>query len=143
MLGSALLVLALAAPAPDPGVMSDHWEIGPLRLDQRSALMWPHAFVPTFTLVPERRRVHSLTLGLDLPALRGVEFEAVTVEPSDDPFLRSRTAGMPTGEGARGYSWVGVRVPIPSSQWHMGIGRAAIVGLPRSGSWRVAFVRRW
>jgi hypothetical protein len=149
MLGSALILLALAAPAPEPTATSDHWEVGRLRLDRRTALMWPHAFVPTFTLVPDRRRVHSLSLGLDLPALRGVTFDAVMVEPSDDPFLRSRTAGMPTGEGTLGYAWAGVRVQVPRSHWQMSVGRAMLVGaaaaggILRPGSWRVSLMRRW
>jgi hypothetical protein len=141
-----LLVLALVAPASAPGVRSDHWELGPLRLDQRSELVWPHAYVPYFTLVPDRRRAHRLTLGLDLPGLRGVAFDAVVVEPSDDPFLRARTAGLPTGEGARAYAWMGARVRLPGGQWQLGVGRAAVAaGLAgaflRPGDFRVSLLR--
>jgi hypothetical protein len=69
-------------------------ELGPLRLDQWSGLVWPHAYVPSFTLVPDRRRTHRLMLRLDLPSLRGLAFDTVVVEPSDDPFIRARPAGL-------------------------------------------------
>jgi hypothetical protein len=146
MIVTLVLVLAAPAPAPAQWSSSDHWELGPLRLDQRSALEWPHAYVPSFTVVPDRRRVHRLTLGLDLPALDRLAFDAVVVEPSDDPFLRPRTAGLPTGEGTRPYVWTGVRVRLPRGPWQLSAGRAAVAtGLAgafrRTGDFRVSLLR--
>jgi hypothetical protein len=146
-----LLRLALLAPAAaGPLVHPDRRELGPLWHEQSSTLMWPGAYVPAFTLVPDRRRVHRLTFGIDYAALRAVSFEAVLVEPSYDPEIRRLTAGMPTGEGSQAYAWVGAKVRIPSSKWQLGVGWSGAVGVAsavargamgRGGLWQVNLVR--
>jgi len=151
MIAAALLATALAAPAAaGPSPQAERWELGPLRIDQSSGLTWPGQYLPAFTLAPDRRRVHRLTLGLDLPVLRKLSFDLATVEPSRDPNLRARTAGMPTGEGSVPYAWTGARLRIPNSQWQLGIGRSWVVGVAsavartamgRAGGWRVDLLR--
>jgi hypothetical protein len=151
MAGAALLVVALAAPAvAGPSVRPDHWELGPLTVDQKTTLTWPSAYVPSFTLVLDRRRLHRLSLGLDLPALRGLSFDAVVVEPSDDSDIRARTAHLPTEEGRRAYAWMGARLRFPNSRWQLAMGRSWVVGMAsavagsavgRPGEWRVHLVR--
>jgi hypothetical protein len=160
MVSAILLAILVAAPAPAapapapavPSLHPDRRELGRLWLEQSSALTWPGLHVPAFTLVPDRRRIHGLTLGLDLPGLRGVSFDAMMVEPSDDPEIRRLTARMPTGEGSSGYGWVGMRVQIPNSRWQLQVGRSWVARGPsaipgarmgRVGGFQVNFMRRW
>jgi len=163
MVSALLFAVVLAAPAvpvapaapaapAGPSLHPDRRELGRLWLEQSSTLTWPGLHVPAFTLVPDRRRIHGLTLGLDLPGLRGVVFEAIVVEPSDDPEIRRLTARMPTGEGSSAYAWAGMRVQIPSSRWQLQVGRSwvprgasAIPGarMGRMGGFQVNFMRRW
>jgi hypothetical protein len=151
MLTAVMLTMALAAPAvTGPSLHPDRRELGSLWYEQGSTFAWPGLYMPAFTLVPDRRQIHRFTLGLDLPALRWLEFEALTVEPSNDPDLRRLTARMPTGEGSNAYAYAGVRVHIPQSRWQLGIGRSmAIAGagamargmVGRGSLWQVNLVR--
>jgi hypothetical protein len=151
MLPAVLLTLALAAPATSgPPLQPDRWELGRLQIEQSTTLTWPGLYLPAFTLAPDRRNVHRLTLGLDLPALRGLSFDAVVVEPSGDPNIRARTAGLPTGEGSRAYAWVGLRYRIPGSRWQLGVGHASVLrvasavartAMGRGSGWSVNLLR--
>ena len=151
MLTGALLgVVLMAPPAVGPSAHPDRRELGPLWFEQSSRLAWPGLHVPAFTLVPDRRRVHRLSLGLDYAVLRRVTFEAVMVEPSDDPEIRRLTARMPTGEGSQAYAWLGAKVQIPNSKWQLGVGwstavrvASAVAGgaMRRGGGWQVNLVR--
>lgn len=149
MLTALLLTVALAAPAAaGPSASSDRWELGPLWIDQSTALTWPGLYVPAFTIVPDRRRVHRLSLGLDLRALRGVSLHAVGVEGSDDPDIRARTSGMQSLQGSVPYGWVGMRVQIPRSQWHVDVGRSFVAAsavaraaMGSRGGWSMNLVR--
>lgn len=143
-----LLTAALLAPPTGPSSHPDRRELRSLWVERSSTLMWPGLYVPSFTLVPDRRHVHRLTLGIDYAALRAVTFEAVMVEPSDDPEIRRLTARMPTGEGSRAYAWVGAKVRIPSSQWHVAVGGSSAIrvagesgAMTRGGGWQVNLVR--
>lgn len=144
-IGALLTIALLAPPAAAPSVHPDRRALGSLWLEQSSTLMWPGPYVPSFTLVPDRRRVHRLSFGIDYAALRAVSFEVVMVEPSDDPEIRRLTARMPTGEGSRGYAWIGAKVRIPSSQWHVSIGWSSAVrvasAVGRGAGWQVNLVR--
>lgn len=153
MLAAALLAVVFAAPAvpaaPGPSPSVDRRELGPVWFERSSALMWPGLYVPSFTLVPDRRRVHRFSLGLDLPGLRGVSLHAAGVEPSDDPSLRTRTGGVQSLEGSLGYAWVGMRFRIPRSQWHVDVGRSFVAAasvvargvMGMRGGWSVNLVR--
>lgn len=145
-----LLTVALVAPPAGPSVHPDRRDFGALWVESSSTLMWPGLYAPSFTLVPDRRRVHRLTLGFDHAALRAVSFEAVMVEPSDDPEIRRLTARMPTGEGSQAYAWVGAKVRVPSSRWHVALGWSSAVqvagplasgAMRRGGGWQVNLVR--
>ncbi len=146
-----LLTVMLAAPAAaGPSVHPDRRELGRLWVEQSSTFTWPGLQLPAFTLVPDRRRIHGLTLGLDLPKLRWLTFDAMLVEPSDDPDIRRLTSRLPTGEGTSAYAWAGVRARIPSSRWQLRAGYAwavrgasTMAGRPmgRGGMWMVNLVR--
>lgn len=153
MLGTTLLTLALAAPtAPEPSTTPSHdrREFGRLWLEQHTTLTWPGLYVPEFTVVPDRRRVHRLTLGLDLARLRGVSLYAVGVEGSDDPDVRARIGPMQSLDGSLSYGRVGVRVQIPRSQWQLDVGRSFVAAVStaaggllgsRGGGWSMNLVR--
>lgn len=149
---AAVLTVALAAPGvASPSPPADQWELGPLWLEQGTKLTWPGLYMPSFRLATDRRRVHRLTLGLDVPALRGWSFDAVVVEASDDLGLRARTTRLQRNEGAKTYAWVGARVQIPKSQWQLGLGYATVLRVASGlagvatgralGEWRVNLLR--
>lgn len=147
MLATLILAVMFAAPA-GPSTPADHWELGPLSIDKNTTLTWPGLYVPSFTLVHDRRHVHRLTLGLDLAGLRSLSFDAVLVEPSDDPDLRARTSHLPTGEGSHAYAWTGVRFQLPNPRWQLSLGRSSTIGsavarsaMGRPGGWSVNVLR--
>ncbi len=152
MVIGALLSFVLAAPATAGApAQPDLREFGPLWIERSTTLIWPGLYLPSFTLATDRRRVHRLSLGLDLPVLRGLSFEGAVVEPSDDPDIRARTMHLPTDEGRRAYAWGRVRLRIPNSMWQVGVGRSWVVGAAsavargamtgRGAAWRVDLLR--
>lgn len=118
--GVLLGSLLMASPAVGSTSDVDHW--GPLRFERTSTLTWPGLHAPVFSLIEDRRSVHSFTLGFTPPALQRLELSMVSIEGDPrTPTLR-RAIFDPSAQGS---IWVGASIALPGpSKVRVAVGRS-------------------
>jgi hypothetical protein len=120
MLAALSLVVTMMAPAtgavPPQGPVPTRVEeipVGPFEYVHTTELTWPGLHLPAFTLVPERRVVHTFSLRLRHDNLRWLSAQVVAIEPTQNPGKYLGGLNGITLEG-RYYMWLGGQAQLPN-----------------------------